>query len=239
VGGTGGGGGGGGVVNVNLRGGTSVQTQGQGAHGLLAQSVGGGGGTGGDSSALAATVSYGRDATVADSNTVDLRVALSLGGGGGVSSSGNAVTLNIGDATPTQPTSIATYGDYANGVLAQSIGGGGGSGGYGATSTSAFGATRSINFTLGLGGTGSAGGDGGQMLINLNSDAVVATYGEGSAGLVVQSIGGGGGASQCGSVNLGTSYTLSLPGGGSGGNRTASRSAVRCPRRSSGRVGCR
>src|SRR5690606_4078157 len=38
------------VVGVNLTGGTSVTTLGDGSHGVLAQSVGGGGGNGGDAS---------------------------------------------------------------------------------------------------------------------------------------------------------------------------------------------
>ena len=73
--------------------------RGQGAYGVLAQSVGGGGGAGGSSGGLVSSSSPG--------------------GSGGA---GGTVSINIDG-------SIFTSGDQASGIVAQSVGGGGGSGG--------------------------------------------------------------------------------------------------------------
>ncbi len=86
----------------------------------MAQSVGGGGGTGGDSTA--ASYSGGRQGGVAVS------VSVAVGGSGGTGGTGGAVTVwNDG--------LVATRGQDAYGVFAQSVGGGGGSGGAGDASS--------------------------------------------------------------------------------------------------------
>jgi hypothetical protein len=193
----------------------SITTQGQGSHGVLLQSVGGGGGAGGDSSAMAATFSYGRVLTAAGNypppgdaeaangpNSISLTAAVTLGGSGQSGGSGGSVTATINGAT------ILTLGDYANGVVLQSIGGGGGNGGVGSSTTAALGSTRSINLGIGLGGTGGGGGGGFPVTGTIGAQSVVQTYGASAMGVVAQSIGGGGGTSQGSTVNLGGSYTI-------------------------------
>jgi hypothetical protein len=210
---------------------TRITTQGQGSHAVLLQSVGGGGGAGGDSSAMATTIGYGRAASVAEGQEFSLNIGVSLGGAGSSGGRGGSVTARMDAFT------ITTYGDYANGLLIQSIGGGGGNGGIGSSTTANFGITNSATIALGLGGTGGTGGAGGDLDLTLNPQGVIQTYGASAIGLVGQSIGGGGGTSQGGTLHLGiggeasasdadnapTSRTANLTinlgtAGGSGGN---------------------
>jgi hypothetical protein len=101
-GGPGGASGDGGSVTLRLRPGTGIETSGDGAHGILAQSIGGGGGAAGDFSYVA---SYQADTpNVVKSNT----------------GNGGAVTITA------DSTLIHTSGKYAPAIFAQSIGGGGG-----------------------------------------------------------------------------------------------------------------
>ncbi|WP_138145156.1 hypothetical protein [Brucella sp. 10RB9215] len=158
---TGGSGGNGGNVALNIEDGAIVQTGGNSADAVLAQSVGGGGGTGGISVGGAALgpatlgangTSGGGHAGVVtlDSNGTIITtgknarglVGQSIGGGGGsaggstglvaLGSSGGAGG-NGGDVVVTQHKdgSIVTKGAGSTGIFAQSVGGGGGSGGYG------------------------------------------------------------------------------------------------------------
>ena len=207
AGGTGGSGGNGGSVTVALPTGTTITTQGQGSHGILAQSVGGGGGTAGDSSSFATTVSYGRAATAASSQAFTLDVGYALGGQGGVAGIGFPVTVEIGGQSGASVGSaaITTFGDYANGVLAHSVGGGGGNAGYGSSTTEAFGGTGTLTFIAGLGGAGGSGQTGGDVTATLHSGDTITTHGASALGIAAQSIGGGGGASQGGTINLGGS----------------------------------
>src|SRR5690606_26953152 len=93
----------GGDVSVRLAGGSLIQTAGRGAHGMVAQSIGGGGGIAGDlGGAPLAVGAAGPDGGTA--------------GGGG---DGGVVTIDVN-------ADIVTTGDNAFGILAQSIGGGGG-----------------------------------------------------------------------------------------------------------------
>jgi hypothetical protein len=202
VGGTGAAGGDGGTVSLALNANSSVTTQGQGSHGLLLQSIGGGGGTGGDSSAMAATTAFGRAATAASTNDFSLELSLALGGSSTSAGSGGTVTATIDNTT------ITTLGDYANAVVLHSIGGGGGNGGVGSSTTLAFGSTRDINRSVGMGGTAGAGGNGGSVTISLSAQTVLQTYGASAMGVVAQSIGGGGGLGQGGTINLGSSYAV-------------------------------
>ncbi|MBX9749697.1 MAG: autotransporter outer membrane beta-barrel domain-containing protein [Roseococcus sp.] len=219
VGGSGGTAGAGGAVSFTTNGSSatinSITTQGQGSHGVLLQSIGGGGGAGGDSSAMAATFSYGRVLTAAGSypppgdaeaangpNSISLTAAVTLGGSGQSGGSGGAVTATLNGAT------ILTVGDYANGLVMQSIGGGGGNGGVGSSTTAALGSTRSVNLAIGVGGTGGTGGIGNTVTGTVGAQSIVQTYGASALGVVAQSIGGGGGTSQGSTVNLGGSYTI-------------------------------
>ncbi|WP_447919789.1 autotransporter outer membrane beta-barrel domain-containing protein [Achromobacter aegrifaciens] len=199
------------VTQVNLSNGSTVATLGDGSHALVAQSVGGGGGNGGDSSVLSTVLG--------DATTISLSAGMTLGGSGTGGGDGGAVSVGLGDAngayvglpssllTPpgvrVPPAStIVTYGDYANGVLAQSIGGGGGNGGVGSSNAYTHGGPTNVKLTLALGGTGGAGGTGGNVDVTLNPNFTIRTLGSGSRGIVAQSIGGGGGASQGGTLNV-------------------------------------
>jgi hypothetical protein len=176
VGGRGGAGGDGGAVAVTLGG--SLSTIGDGAHGIVAQSIGGGGGTGsiGNSAALP-TLGTGTPATV----------AFAVGGDAAGAGAGNTVNVSTTAAMQTQ-------GLQAHGILAQSIGGGGGvaNGGLVNGSTSVGTGSASYALTATIGARGGAGGSGGAVTVN--AGAGIATSGASSIGILAQSIGGGGGA---------------------------------------------
>jgi uncharacterized protein YhjY with autotransporter beta-barrel domain len=210
VGGASGGGGTGGTVGVSLSG-ASIVTWGAGSHALLAQSVGGGGGTGGDASAL------GVAGAIPDSNEMPTFViGYAQGTSGGSGGNGQAVNVTV-----DQRSILTTYGDNANAIVAQSIGGGGGDGGTGNASTFALFEGTSVKPTVGLGGTGANGGTGGNVVVTVGSGAWLNTVGSGSRGVVAQSIGGGGGTSQGGTGGISSgSFTGTLQVGrvGGGGN---------------------
>ena len=197
-------------VAVSLHGGTNVFTYGLGSHGVMAQSIGGGGGEGGDSSALAATIAYGRAATAAGADAQGTAISAAVGGDGGSGGSGGPVQVNLADATGSQ-ASVTTLGDFANGLLAQSVGGGGGNGGLGASTSVFFGGTQTVTASVAVGGHGSSGGDGGTVQVGIAAPGLINTYGDGANAVVAQSIGGGGGTSQGSTINLGLSYQFGLP----------------------------
>ncbi|MDP3517034.1 MAG: ESPR-type extended signal peptide-containing protein [Pseudohongiella sp.] len=180
MGGTGGRGGSGNTVMVET--GIALTTFGAGSHAVLAQSIGGGGGNGG--STLDVGVGIGTNA---------LALGVKLGGTGGSGNSGGTVQINP-NATSPKRTTITTHGDVANGILAQSIGGGGGVGG--AVNSFAVGlqygegvaATSAFN----LGGSGGTGGKGGT--VSVNYDGRMNVWGNLSSGILSQSVGGGGGS---------------------------------------------
>jgi len=197
LGGSGGGGGSGGTVAVGNGPTTScpgcdgsIQTHGQHATGILAQSIGAGGGTGGSGSSSASSPNLGGDTGTA------IDVTTSVGGSGGDGGFGGSVTL-----TNASGSQIVTTGSTARGLHTQSIGGGGGDASGG--SAAASGDTLQVN--VAVGGSGGYGGDGGSVtLINAGSIATgaiqtnsagqtVVTGGD-AIGILVQSIGGGGGA---------------------------------------------
>ncbi|MGO4835109.1 autotransporter outer membrane beta-barrel domain-containing protein, partial [Rhizobiaceae sp. 2RAB30] len=147
VGGSGGGDINGGTVTVDVTSQSSVHTRGIAAHGVVAQSIGGGGGIGG--SASGAPLSFTGNSPG------------SYGDGGPVS-----VTIDGG---------VTTDGDYAFGVLAQSIGGGGG---FGGNATSAF---------IGSNGNLSSDGKSGGVTVTLEAGRNVRATGKGSIGIFAQS----------------------------------------------------
>jgi hypothetical protein len=241
MGGAGGSGGDGEYVTFAASQGAQITTSGQGGTGVLIQSIGGGGGAGGDSSALAASAGYG---TLPD-EAISLSVTptFTVGGSGGVGGNGAAVSMALGglinvsngvasftpDAAGTSTSRITTFGDYANGVKAQSIGGGGGDAGFGTGNTQAFGSGYSLTANVSLGSTGGSGGDGGAVQVQVLPTAAITTYGSGAIGVIAQSIGGGGGTSQGGSINVGISASNISPtanlavgtkGGGGGSGST-------------------
>ena len=239
VGASGGGGGNGGTVTITNTG--SITTQGDGAFGILAQSVGGGGGLGG---------------AAENSQTIGVRATVNLGGSAGQNSPGGAVTV-------TSSGSIVTAGREAHGIFAQSVGGGGGLATVQTAPTLSASSVTStisddtataiaalllaaqddtvtsdnapaqpdvsgvvnptvlpaISLGLSLGGTGGGGGDGGAVTVDLSG--AISTSGMGAFGVFAQSVGGGGGAG-AGTQNagvLGGDLTLGIGGkGGGGGN---------------------
>ena len=105
--------------------------------------------------------------------------ALKFGGAADASGAASAVTVDARG-------SITTKGTDAYGVLAQSIGGGGG-----------FILSPSTNIERGaideVFGEGVRGGDGGAVSVTARSGARITTSGAGAAGIIAQSIAGGGG----------------------------------------------
>ncbi|MEO1193850.1 MAG: hypothetical protein AAFY02_18995 [Pseudomonadota bacterium] len=199
IGGTGGGGGDGGAVTLSVD--SAIETGGELSYGIQAQSVGGGGGHGGTTLSLGAISLLSAD--------------VGLGGAAGDGGAGGKVEVS-------QDSSLATTGDEAIGIFAQSVGGGGGSSGL----TGAFSAVGSgANVTIG--GAGGSGGRGGAVTVD--AEGQVTTEGEGASGIRAQSVGGGGGhsgitlaASAASNVALDFNANVALGGaGGSGGDGAA------------------
>ncbi|WP_269541783.1 autotransporter outer membrane beta-barrel domain-containing protein [Cerasicoccus fimbriatus] len=209
-------------VFVNIQNNTNIQTQGQGSHGVLAQGIGGGGGHGGDSTALATTVQYVRisdtgilggedDDGGGDDNNFDrtysAQLSVANGGNGGAAGYGGRVNVTMGGGSSTSTANtpdnvVTTYGDYSNGITAQSVGGGGGNAGVGSGTTAGYGNTESVGATIVVGSQGGAGGNGGDASVTTDANNAIVTYGSSSHGAVAQSIGGGGGTSQGGMISL-------------------------------------
>jgi hypothetical protein len=187
--------------NVSLDNSGLITTAGDGAVGVFAQSVGGGGGAGGDATAASYSASATKGASIS--------VSVALGGSGGVGGTGGAVNLaNSG--------LIATLGQDAYGVFAQSIGGGGGDGGTGDATASAADAKSSFSAAIAVGGSGGTGGNAGT--VGLTNDGSIATRGDGADAVFAQSVGGGGGAGGGGTATAsGGKLAIAVGVGGSGG----------------------
>lgn len=167
VGGMAGGGGNGDTAEVLNRG--DILTSGIGSHAIMANSVGGGGGDGG--SANGVTIGFGA------------AVQVSIGGSGGTGGSGGNVIVQQNSVPMVFCCSVDSTirtglvqgsdqliagvglfaGDLANGILAQSIGGGGGYGGRALAVTASAANIPTISVAVGIGGTGGSGGDGGNV----------------------------------------------------------------------------
>lgn len=193
MGGGGGTGGKGGLATIENS--ADLLTGGNGAHGILAQSLGGGGGSGGFS--VAGGIS-------SNSSTINV----GIGGAGGDSSTSDEVNVNnTGDM-------VATTGDNAHGILAQSVAGSGGAGGF----TVAGGISDSSDISFGIGGTGGDGALAGDVVVITSSDFV--TTGGSSHGVMAQSVGGGGGSggfSVAGAISK-TGISVAAGIGGQGGD---------------------
>lgn len=166
---------------VNLANNGSVQTSGDAAAALIAQSIGAGGGIATQSS------------TNFDQSQTSL--SLMLGALEAAYGDGSTVTINHGSANAGANSAAAlgvqTTGHASTGILAQSIGGGGGLGVFTA-STVGEGGTASLSTALG--GSGSTNGVSGSVTVNAISP--VSTTGDLSQGILAQSISNGGGASK-------------------------------------------
>jgi outer membrane autotransporter protein len=197
--------------------------------GLLAQSVGGGGGLSGMavSTALGGGSGIGGTVSVTDSASVatsGLRafgiVAQSVGGGGGFLSGGESLTnpafatLSSGTGNGGSVTvhvgaagSVVTSGVDADGIIAQSIGGGGGFAGAGTLLNAAG---------TGSGFAGTAGGAGVGGAVKVTVDGSVAALGGGGIGILAQSEGGTGYAN--GTVGIVIAQNALVEGGAAGGS---------------------
>ncbi|TPW28936.1 autotransporter outer membrane beta-barrel domain-containing protein [Martelella alba] len=217
-GGTGGDGGNGDLAIAHVYDGASVVTKGDGAAGLVVQSIGGGGGNGGDSTASSVAKSITSwlaegEEDVGEGADFAVSVDVALGGKGGSGGIGGMANVYVYGQ-------VQTSGDYADGVLAQSIGGGGGNAGTGSGSTKASKGIETAALNISMGADGGAGSYGNIVSVGLGSSAAkVTTTGHVSRGIFAQSIGGGGGASS-GSGGMGDAdwaLTIGLGAKGSGG----------------------
>jgi hypothetical protein len=180
--------------DVTVHSASNILTQGFQAHGIHAQSVGGGGGSGGDAISVAAAAS---------SSGAAISAPVAIGGRGGAAGDGGDVTVfSTGYIGTGQTTAAPDQGVYLDpeagldelasiGILAQSVGGGGGDGGMSVTGSLAAGSGTSVGASLSLGGRGGAGGDGGTVFVSHSN--LLVTLDHFSAGILAQSVGGGGG----------------------------------------------
>ncbi len=146
----------------------TIDTSGDRAFGIFAQSMGGGGGNGGFS--------------VAGGFTKSPSVSISLGGFGGTASHGNLVDV-FTDAD------ITTRGSGAHALMAQSLGGGGGNGGFSIAGSATTDVTAIAASIGGLGGGGGHGED-----VNVTNSGTLMTFGNSAYGIFAESLGGGGGS---------------------------------------------
>ncbi|WP_417318676.1 hypothetical protein [Emcibacter sp.] len=152
--------------NVTLDASGWVSTEGENAHAIFAQSVGGGGGNGGSATGLAYKAST---------------ASLALGGTGGLGGYGGVVSV-------TSAADVRTNNTNSIGIFAQSVGGGGGTGGM----TKAGGIQdEGAGILVAVGGTGGTGAEGG--IVTVDNSGVIITDGIRSHGVLAQSLGGGGG----------------------------------------------
>jgi hypothetical protein len=196
IGGNGGAGGIGGNANILTYSGATLMTSGDLAFGMLAQSIGGGGGAAGDVTVVGAglTIGYG-----------------TVGAGGGAAATAH---IELG-------SHVITTGDQADGVVAQSIGGGGGNGG------NATAVNTVVGFSVAVGGAGGTGGASGTAEVDAFSGSKVMLYGSNSTGIVAQAVGGGGGNGGDGfSASAGVGLTGAFSLGGTGGDGGAGGTAI-------------
>lgn len=213
-----------------------VQTWGDEAHAIVAQSVGGGGGASmmappedgsaapsptDDEAVSASTVkellkAVGIEKLPASASTGDGKKppsksgSFTLGGSGGASGAGGVVKVIHGGT-------IITSGDAAFGILAQSIGGGGGI-------SNAAGNPGGVKYAISLGGKGGSAGDGGTVSVVLDNASSIRTYGDHSTAVFAQSIGGGGGY---GGASVLQGWTVPVFGGAGGSSGDGGRIDVR------------
>ena len=161
----------------------NITTSGAWVHGIMAQSIAGGGGNG--------ALNVSGEINFADSKNsggkTDLSIVAGIGGSAGKGA-------DAGDVSVTQNGVVTTSGDNSRGVAAQSIGGGGGTGGMNVTGVFT---TKSSPISVGVGGSGSDGGNGGSVTVTRGSETKttgkITTDGNGAYGIEASSIGGGGG----------------------------------------------
>ena len=197
VGGKGGGAGNGGAIGsasapASL--GAFIQTYGDYADAAVLQSIGGGGGAGGVSTT---------SSSLSTSN-----VTLSIGGNAGQGGSGGDITAFLNG---NGGNGFNTQGYGAIGIVMHSIGGGGGTAGTG---------SPLARGKITAGGNSAFSGNGGNITVTPGSYAAVSTRGDSAYGIVLQSIGAGGGIGMAGSsrsANMAGKYAFDLHAGAIGG----------------------
>ncbi|MGI9343294.1 MAG: hypothetical protein ACR2QV_10605, partial [Gammaproteobacteria bacterium] len=224
-------GGHGGDVNVLNAATGIIETYGNYARGIYAQSIGGGGGDGGDGAGVAGiggrgsgTSAGGRVTVINDGSIVthgeraNAIFAESVGGGGGDGGDSSGL-ISIGGSgggggdadivTVDNNNLLMTSGSDASAIFAQSVGGGGGNGG----SSQSFG----LGASVAIGGDGAAGGNAGQE-VRIGNLGAISTLGDRSHGVFAQSVGGGGGnGGYAIAAAVGESASFSAVIGGKGG----------------------
>ena len=201
--------------NVTLSNSGRVETAGENANALMAQSIGGGGGAGGSADGWfggggsGSNGGAGGNVTVTNSGnltTIERNAsalfAQSVGGGGG--NGGGAIAYGAflsvaigggggigGDGGTVLARStggaLKTGGTQSHGIYAQSVGGRGGNGGFAV----AVAAGKGFSAALAVGGSGGKGGKGTD--VQVESSSAITTTGESAYGVYAQSVGGGGG----------------------------------------------
>ena len=215
IGGSGGSGNNGGTVTVDNA--ANITTVGAGSYAIFASSTGAGGGNGGgsagleDFSKLIPGVSEEPVAGIPNFLKPSFTsLSLAVGGNGGAQGDGGVVNVT------QDANKLVTKGLHSSAIYAQSVGGGGGTSVSGAGGTISGGSNP---FTVSVGGTGKAGGNGGAVTVKLTNGAQIVTSAEpvydgagnalkdsGSYGIFAQSVGGGGGAG-------GSAKLKGIPGG--------------------------
>jgi len=151
----------------------SLKSSGDYSHGIVAQSIGGGGGV------------------------IDLSVSqITFGTASTTKGTGGVVTINQTGG------SVTTSGNYAAGIIAQSIGGGGG-----------LAVFSNANSSVTFGGGNSENSDG----VNLTLNGTTQTSGVGSPGVIAVSIGSGGGIGFASAASSSTDLPTLVTGSGSSG----------------------
>ncbi len=165
------------VTTVGLNRGPNGTAKGDGAIGILAQSIGAGGGQvsllGTITSNSGAAESFLFPGTDPEIPTIK------IGGKDGAGGFGGAVDINLNGT-------IATNGKDAYGILAQSVGGSGGI--VFSPTTLADKSNPEAMF-----GGGTLNGNGGDVSVLFGATSKITTQGDGAVGVLAQSIGGGGG----------------------------------------------
>src|SRR5690606_23874387 len=147
-------------------------------------------------------------------NAMDVNIGFSLGvavgGSGGTGGNASQVTLTLDDTQvntaglvsgqlPAGWPNQAIDQTDSYGILAQSIGGGGGNGGSAAARSLALeapipdGTSFAISSSVAVGASGGTAGSGAEVDVTLSGNSAIQTAGQGSHGVLAQSIGGGGG----------------------------------------------
>ena len=207
----------------------TLRVAGASSHGIFAQSVGGSGGVGGNANSINMILGKGCGDVCPPESRTNVSLRVSVGGSGGLAGDGGAVTV-------TNAGTITTLGAVANGILAQSVGGGGGIGGNGILGSNGLipipvdfianvtmGKTKKYS-DLGVAVGGNGGGSGSGGIVKVINEAGITTYGSNSTAIVAQSVGGGGGIGGVGTI--GATGTVGVGGkgtsGGNGGKVTVS-----------------